>query len=315
MNLRTIIAGYFMVYMGQPALIALFFLKLFGRNVYTVYFDDRAGISRFEKRVKDAASYTFLSWKNISGREYPQGFYVGKNFIVYFQGSNSGDVSATVVSDTHFYSMLMAPPEPMVLEVVKAETISTCIDVFIQKGSFKNLYYTKVTLQLDHLTPMPSQTVVVDGILDVYHKLGRATVFLHGVTGAGKSSVGYLVAKALHGKYCHSFDPSEPGNQLCTLLCDADIDSASPLVVVLEEVDDLVRRLNNGEVKVNQEVPTSVYNKSTWTSFLDDMFLYKNVVLILTSNTSKSVLDNLDPSYLRQGRIHASYCMNEPLVL
>jgi ATPase family associated with various cellular activities (AAA) len=313
MNFRTIVAGYIMMYMGNPAMIALFLLKMIGKNVYTVYFDDRAHISRFEKRVKDAATYTFLSWKNISGREYPQGFYVGRNFLVYFQGSNTGEVSATVVGNPDFYATLMSPPEPMKI-VAKTETI-TYIDVYVQKGSFKNIYYTKLKLQLDHLTPLPPQKVVVEGILDVYHQHGRATVFLHGVTGAGKSSVGYLVAKALHGKYCHSFNPSEPGNQISSLLCDADIDASSPLVIVLEEVDELILRLNKGDVKVNHDVPTAVFNKSTWASFLDDMFLYKNVVLIMTSNTPKSVLDDVDPSYLRHGRVHASYCMNEPLEL
>lgn len=313
MNARVVIAGYIMYYMN-PILMALLFLKCLNRNVFIVYFDDRSAISRFEKRLKDAKCWTLLSWKNMNGREYPQGFYFSKSFIVYIEGTTTENVSATVISTEAMYAFLMAPPEPKNSEIVKVDAVSSNIDVFIQKGTFKNLYYARVKLQLDHLTPLPSQRVVLDGILNVYQNHGRATVFLHGVTGAGKSSVGYLVAKELHGKYCHSFNPCEPGNQLCTLLCDADTDATSPLVVVLEEVDCIIRRLSKGDVPINSEVPTQVYSKSTWASFLDDMFLYKNVVLLLTSNTSKEQLDAIDAAYLRPGRVHASYCMNEALV-
>lgn len=314
MNSRTIIAGYIMYYMN-PYLLFLLFLKLFKNNVYTVYFDDRAAISRFEKRMKDANSYTLLSWKNMNGREYPQGFYFGTTFVVYIQGTTTDNVSATIVAKEAVYASLMSPPEPKKFEMMETETVSSSIDVYIQKGTFKNLYYGRVKLDLAHLTPVPSQRVVLDGILQVYRNLGRATIFISGVTGAGKSSVGYLAAKELRGKYCHTFNPCEPGNQLVSLLCDADTDATSPLVVVLEEVDCLIRRLLSGEVSSNNEVPTLVHNKSTWVSFLDDMFLFKNVLLILTSNTPKDDLDAMDAALLRPGRIHASYCMNEALVI
>ena len=308
-----VVAGYIMYY-TNPMLLALLFLKCFKRNVFMVYFDDRSAISRFEKRLKDANGLTLVSWKNMYGREYPQGFIFSKNFVVYMEGTTTENVSATIISTEAVYLSLMAPPEPKKVDVAKVESVSSSIDVFIQKGMFKNLYYSRVKLQLDHLTPLPSQQIVLDEILKVYRELGRATIFLHGVTGAGKSAVGYLVAKALNGKYCHSFNPCEPGNQLCSLLCDADTDASSPLVVVLEEVDCMIRRLSKGEVATNSEVPTQVNSKSTWASFLDDMFLFKNVVLLMTSNTSKDELDAIDPAYLRPGRVHASYCMNEAIV-
>jgi hypothetical protein len=310
-----VLFGY-MMYYANPLIVALMFLKLFKKNVYGVAFEERSAMTRFEKRTKEAAICTFLSWKNINGREYPQGLYMGKDFIVYIEGASTENVSATIVAGEKMYAALMAPPEPMnQISTVKVETACSSVEVFMQKGSFKNLYYAKMKLQLDHLKPLPSQKDVLEGILQVYHALGRATIFLYGVTGAGKSSVGYLVAKELHGKYCHTFNPCEPGNQLCTLLSDSDSDATSPLVVVLEEADGLIRRISKEEVHLNNEVPTQVHNKSTWTSFLDDMFLYKNVILIMTSNTSKDAIDAMDPSYLRAGRVHASYCMNEPVVL
>jgi hypothetical protein len=92
------------------------------------------------------------------------------------------------------------------------------------------------------------------------------------------------------------------------LVLDADMDD-NPLVVVLEEVDILLNNIHSQRVFHNKEIPTSVYNKTTWTSFLDDMFIYRKVILIMTSNTSKTEIDKLDNAYLRQGRVHASFVM------
>ena len=61
------------------------------------------------------------------------------------------------------------------------------------------------------------------------------------------------------------------------------------------------------------DIPTAVYNKSTWSNFLDDMIFYKNVILVLTSNTSKETIDSLDQAYLRKGRINEYYTMNVSL--
>jgi len=92
-----------------------------------------------------------------------------------------------------------------------------------------------------------------------------------------------------------------------------DEDNTVPAIIVLEEVDTIIKAIHTNTVKLNKEVPTSIYNKSTWATFLDDMIFYKNVILILTSNESKESIDSLDPAYLRKGRIHATYSMNYPL--
>ena len=46
---------------------------------------------------------------------------------------------------------------------------------------------------------------------------------------------------------------------------------------------------------------------------MDDLILYRNVILIFTSNEDKATIDNLDPCYLRQGRVDNYYSMLEPL--
>ncbi len=111
--------------------------------------------------------------------------------------------------------------------------------------------------------------------------------------------------------YCHTFNPSEPGDTLTKLFME--INRECPTVIVMEEIDGIIQQLHGNSIPQNQEIPILIRDKSSWCTFLDDMFLYKGLILILTSNTPKQNLDALDESYLRKGRIHETYCMNTKL--
>ena len=65
----------------------------------------------------------------------------------------------------------------------------------------------------------------------------------------------------------------------------------------------------------NPKISTCVRDKSSWTTFLDDMVFHPNVILILTSNTPKKELDKLDTAYIRKGRIDLFYNMDTPILL
>jgi SpoVK/Ycf46/Vps4 family AAA+-type ATPase len=136
-------------------------------------------------------------------------------------------------------------------------------------------------------------------------------VFLHGICGAGKSTIGLLLAKELKGSFCHTFNPTNPGDSLHNLVREAEVeyDEKRPLVIVIEEVNTLIRQVHANEITLHKNVQTSVYNKSTYNTFMDDMALYKNVVLILTSNESVDEVNAIDPCYLRTGRVDAWYSM------
>jgi DNA replication protein DnaC len=163
-------------------------------------------------------------------------------------------------------------------------------------------------LDLSHINPIGDQQHVIDSIKTLYNKNDRTSIFIHGVTGAGKSTIGYLLAKELNASYCHTFNPTEPGDYLSNLMVDA---SDDPIVIVVEEVDVMIKKIDKG-IERNGDIPTEIYNKTTWNNFMDDLIFYK-VIIIFTSNTPKKDLDKIDQSYLRKGRIDEYYYMDTPI--
>jgi hypothetical protein len=189
------------------------------------------------------------------------------------------------------------------------------INIWGRTGSYSNIWYSSIKLDLSSLYPKQEQDHIVTDIINLYNKQQRVCVFLHGVVGAGKSTIGLLVAKQLKGSFCHTFNPTEPGDTLHALLRETGTDEETPIVVVLEEVDTIINNAHNNLIERHKNIPIVVYNKSTLNTFLDDMILFKNVIIILTSNKTKESIDHLDSSYLRRGRVDACYSMLTPLTL
>jgi gluconate kinase len=165
---------------------------------------------------------------------------------------------------------------------------------------------------------MGEQSYIVEDIMAKYKAKQRLIVFIHGVTGAGKSSIGMLLAKELRGNYSNKFNPIEPGDNFQNMMRDIDtedFDEKPPLVVVIEEIDTMIDLIHRGEVPTHKKVTTMIRNKASYNTFFDDMIIYTKVIFILTSNKSKEEIDKLDTCYLRQGRINAYYTMMKPLAI
>lgn len=295
--------GYILCTMN-PMYIIMLFLSFFHIKYYIIC-ENRELTSVILKKISPSIISPFIRHVD---KDVPFGYFIGLNYI----GNIKKDHEIHLITTPSMFKKLIYVPYISIHHVnkeeVKEEMIESIITVYIRKGTYKNMYYTPFKMNLTHITPLGEQPKIVNEILNIYKKLGRATIFLNGVTCAGKSSIGYLLAKELKGIYCHTFNPTEPGDQLSTLIADVEKDD-KPFIIVLEEVDIMIQAIHENKLKKHVEIPISIYNKSTWSSFLDDMIFYKNVILILTSNTSKNDIDKLDESYLRNGRIHASYSM------
>ena len=306
MNLTTtqVVVGYFMYYMN-PFYAILFILRFFNVNYYVIQ-GDKETISRIIRKLMPYIKTAYI--KQINGREMNTGYFWGRRAIGNIELGNEDFVS--VITTPEFYAQITCPDECSA-QVTLAPTRkpSEKINVYTRRGTYKNFYYLRVCLDLGHISPLGQQNDILTKITEVYSKLGRATFFIHGDSCTGKSTIGYLLAKQMCGNYCHTFNPCDPGDNLISLLTEVTRDE-QPIILVIEEVDGLLQAIHDKTHKPNQEVPSLVYNKSSWCTFLDDMTFYRGLILILTSNTSKEKIDELDVAYLRPGRIHANYSMN-----
>jgi hypothetical protein len=256
------------------------------------------------KKMSNHIIYTEVTHNN--GRNHPSGLFIGNKYYGYIEIKDGTTITLYAKEET-YNSLIHQEQSPPIQTIEQKPIIQNKINVFIRKGSYRSLYYSSMRLDLSHINPIGEQQSVIDSIKNIYNKNGHASVFINGVAGAGKSTIGYLLAKELNGSYCHTFNPTEPGDCLSNLMVDIKVDD-DPVIIVIEEVDIMIQKIDKGLDK-NNEIPIEIYNKTTWNNFMDDLIFYK-IILIFTSNTSKKELDKIDSSYLRKGRIDEYYYMN-----
>ena len=199
-------------------------------------------------------------------------------------------------------------------ETVETKEEEFPLIIYGREGSYTNLFYSSIDLDLQGLDPIGKQKEIVDDICKKYKRTSRGVFFIHGISGAGKSTIGLLVAKQLKGTFCHTFNPTEPGDNLHSLLRATSPSEELPTIIVLEEINTLIRNIHEGNIERHKNITTLIHNKSTYNTFMDDMILYRNVIIIMTSNEDKSSIDAIDPCYLRSGRIQGNYSMPEALL-
>jgi len=307
--------GGLLCFISMAADPLLFLLQQIGIRYFIIRND--------EDKVKSV--YKILEKKTVAskfsfqyGKMYPSGIFIGWNCIGYLTSCdrNSGVSGEIHIFTTYsFFNKIIEENKVIPCFEGKPSVESHSIKVLSKSGGYSNTYYSSRLLEVSSFLPHGDQEPIIKEILDLYARKKRATVFLHGVCGAGKSTIGLLVAKELKASFCHTFNPFSPGDFLHSLVRDAETDADNPLVVVIEEINTLIRVIHENKGILHKDVRTHVYNKSTFNTFLDDMPLFDNVILILTSNESKEALDSLDPCYLRKGRIDLYYSMMSPLVL
>jgi len=298
---HQMLLGYVVCFMN-PLYVVLFLLS-FCRIRYYVLCENREVIQSILKRFKIQTPFT----KRVQEKDINFGLFYGYGYVGYLSADREQEMHLLTIPSLYEKMLEMPVNTPMPL----MNTIErSWIQVYIRKGTYKNLYYCPFKMDLSHISPIGDQGPILEQIVELYQTHQRATIFLHGQSGTGKSSIGYLLAKQLKGFYCHTFNPSEPGDHLSNLIVDMQRDD-EPIVIVLEEVDILLQSIHEQEIIKHPEIPICVYNKSTWSSFLDDMIFYKHIIILLTSNTPKERIDALDDSYLRKGRIHASFTMTQ----
>jgi hypothetical protein len=293
----------------------LFILQQIGIR-YFIIRNDEDKVKSVYKVLEKQTVASKLSFQY--GKMYPSGIFIGWNCVGYFTSAdrNSGVSGEIHIFTTYsFFNKIIEENKVIPCFEGKPSVESHSIKVLSKSGGYSNTYYSSRLLEVSSFLPYGDQETIIKEILDLYTRKKRATVFLHGVCGAGKSTIGLLVAKEIKASFCHTFNPFSPGDFLHSLVRDAETEGEDPLVIVIEEVNTLIRIIHENKGILHKNVRTHVYNKSTFNTFLDDMSLFNNIILIITSNESKEVIDSLDPCYLRKGRVDLYYSMMRPLVL
>tara|TARA_Y100001970_G_scaffold293692_1_gene442401 strand:- start:3845 stop:4732 length:888 start_codon:yes stop_codon:yes gene_type:complete len=151
-----------------------------------------------------------------------------------------------------------------------------------------------------------NQTILFKELMKFYNKNKYAKVFISGEMGTGKSYFSYILAKKLKCYLCDCFNPTEPAENLSNLYTTKKLSGDQPLIILIDEIDVIINNIHNNKIEKHKHYPILTRDKMTWNGFLDkiDYGLFPNLILILTSNTSKKDIDKLDQSYLREGRIN-----------
>ena len=304
LSIKEMMIGY-LFYNLSPNYLFYFIYYYFKIKKYIIT-GDKELTNSIMKKITNHIFYTEVCYVN--GRNQPSGYFIGKKYYGYIEIKDGTTIIIYTKEET--YNTLIEQEVKEIVEYKPKIIVKNKINVFVRKGTYRNFYYSLIRLDLSHINPIGQQQSIIDSIKNIYDKTGRASIFINGVPGAGKSTIGYLLAKELNGSYCHTFNPTEPGDYLSNLMVDIKIDD-DPVIIVVEEVDVLIKKINKGFDK-NNEIPIEIYNKTTWNNFMDDLIFYK-IILIFTSNTSKQDIDKIDPSYLRQGRIDEYFYMDHPI--
>ena len=294
----------------------LFLLRTVGIQYYVIRNDTEK--TRAVSKKLQATTYNSIQLFQ-SGNFVPSGCFVSCQCCGYYihdTYSDGSNVEIHLYAKPDYFKTIFETEKKTISynKTKKLEEPIKTLTMYSRFGSYTNLFYSKMRIDVRGLEPKGEQANIVADISKHYAERRRGAFFIHGVSGAGKSTIGTLLACQLNGAYCHTFNPTDPGDTLTMLLREIEPTDERPAIILFEEANTMIRTIHTGSMVRHKNTTTLVHNKSTYNTFMDDMIFYRNVILILTSNEDKTTIDELDPCYLRQGRIDAYFSMNEKLI-
>ncbi len=276
---------------------------LFGYQLFKIA--DKSLLIFIQKKLKPYGS--------IIDNEKPTGFLYGKWYVgsTFDSCDRYGDCTLNLylLCNRVFYISLvdqmqhMKPDDDNEGEGEGEGKVSKPITIYERTGSYYHCEYRKRMLSIE-LVATPTQQAIISEIIALYKKQRHVVAFIHGAAGVGKSLLTLLLAKQMDGMFCQSFNFTNPGENMIELYNSVEASKDHPLVILMDEIDVIIDTIRKGIPK-HESLPVCVANKTGWCMFFDniDRGFYPYVIFILTSNKSYAFYNEIDPAYLRKGRV------------
>lgn len=284
---------------------------LFHYNIYEI--ENKESKLKVMKNMKNYYCFSFDENKD------PLYFIVEKNFFPSYFAYNQNCESDYIVlfcSESQLNVLLKDDYEKkhisMPIEAktnLDNETGANSISYFSFSGSIGHYYISERNINLSKIHCIEwydYQENLFADIMTYYKKNNYCKVFLSGDPGMGKTFFAYLMAQRLNCYLTDQYNPTDPGSSLSTLYHRAKkVSSSKPLIIVLDEMDVLLERLQKKEITPHKHYKIEVCDKTSWNHLMDKVSfgLFPYVIILCISNKKKVDLDRMDPSYLRNGRI------------
>jgi len=300
-----LITGYIASYVASYIPWTLIFLFLRKFNIYLYVLTDRDVCTRIQKRISSYCTH-------ISDNNKGYGYSIGKWYLVSVL--NTDDVySVWMIATLASYNNLTKDTEEnkpfSLFNPVEKENLT----VYERAGQLTNPWYRKRTIKIASLKAKPYQDIIIKTITEHQEKHGHTVAYLHGPSGSGKTMIGILLANAYKSSYCNTLKPWRPGDTLSSICSEIEPTPTEPLIIAFDEFDGPLSQIHIG-IEPHKNITIQTSDKCGWNQMLDEVSIgmYPNLIILLTSNKSPDFIKEMDPSYIREGRVDLTFELPAP---
>lgn len=297
------------------------FHYLFNYNSY--YVENRDNKMKIMKNIKNYYCYSYDENNN------PSGFIIEKSFIPkYYMQVIRDDYIFTIFCHKDTLNSLLkddfqkkeinlndnyVPTEESDEEEEKTNNLVKSKEIIYIAAPpyFGDACFYERNINLNNLHEdidfNHKQESLFKNIMEFYKTNNYCTVFLSGNPGQGKSYFSYIMAHKMGCYLSDGYNPTEPGTFLNMYYNRAkNISATKPLIIMMDEVDIIIEKVHNNKISSHKKLKTEIYDKITWNGVFDKVGygLFPFIIVVMTSNKDKTYIDNMDPCYLRNGRVN-----------